>query len=142
MDYRKYKSSRVWLHLVSAPFVWLPLPFLIALDLVSALYQFICFPIYKIDWVKRSEYILIMDRNRLQYLNGLEKLGCMYCGYSNGLMRYLKEVAGRTEKYWCGVMHENKPGFKPQADQVQKDFARFGDKKDFAEKYGEDTGIK
>ena len=136
MDYRKHKSERLWLHLLSAPFLWLPLPFIIALDLVCALYQLICFPIYKIDRVKRSEYILIFDRNKLAYLNGLEKLGCMYCGYANGVPRYMKEIAGRTEKYWCGIMHEGRPGFKPQEDQAVQHFSRFGDEEGFQEKYG------
>lgn len=117
------------------PFIWLPLPFIVALDLTAALYQLVCFPIYKIKWVKRSEYILIFDRNRLAYLNGLEKIGCTYCGYVNGVCRYWKEIAGRTEKYWCGIMHENRPGFKTQEDQVSQSFARFGDEKDFRKKY-------
>ncbi len=135
MIYRKYRSARVWLHLLSAPFIWLPLPFIILLDLVCALYQIICFPVYGIKRVKRSEYILIFDRNKLAYLNPLEKVGCMYCGYANGVFLYLKEVAGRTEKYWCGIMHEKKPGFKVQEDQITQDFARFGDQEDFKQKY-------
>ena len=135
MDYLKYKSIRFWLHLLSAPFIWLPLPFIIALDLICALYQFICFPIYKIEKVRRKEYILIFDRNKLAYLNGMQKFYCMYCGYANGVLRYMKEIAGRTEKYWCGIMHEAKPGFKVQQDQVDQNFARFNDKKDFQEKY-------
>lgn len=135
MNYRKYKYTRLWLHVLSMPFVWLPLPFILALDLACVVYQVICFPIYKIDWVKRSEYILIMDRNKLAYLNVIEKLGCMYCGYANGVLLYLKEVAGRTEKYWCGVMHESKPGFKIQEDQISQNFARYGDQTDFDEKY-------
>ena len=136
MDYRKYRTSSFWLHLLSGPFIWLPLPFILALDLVCTLYEFICFPIYKIEWVKRSEYILILDRNKLPYLSAPEKLCCMYCGYANGVLRYIKEVAGRTEKYWCGVMHEGKPGFKPQKDQVKNKFSKFGDEKDFYKKYG------
>jgi hypothetical protein len=135
MNYLKYREKRYWLHLVSALFIWLPLPFIIILDLVCALYQVICFPIYRIEKVKRAEYILIFDRNKLAYLNWLEKLGCMYCGYANGVLRYLKEIAGRTEKYWCGIMHENKPGFKTQEDQVTQDFAKFNDEQDFREKY-------
>ncbi|MEI7452067.1 MAG: hypothetical protein WCK37_02550 [Candidatus Falkowbacteria bacterium] len=137
MDYRKHRTSRFWLHFISAPFIWLPLPFIILLDLVTSLYQVICFPIYKIDYVKRSEYILILDRNKLAYLNPLEKIGCMYCGYSNGLFLYLKEVAGRTEKYWCGIMHEGKPGFKVQTDQTKQKFAAYGDEQDFKSKYHE-----
>ena len=135
MDYLKRSPNMDWLHWLSVPFIWLPLPFLIACDLVCALYQLVCFPIYKIDWVKRSEYILIFDRNKLPYLKGMQKLGCAYCGYANGVLRYMKEVAGRTEKYWCGIVHEGKPGFKTQEDQVRQNFSRFGDEKDFNEKY-------
>lgn len=135
MNYRKVRSRRFLGHFFSAPFIWLPLPFLIVLDIFVAIYQFVCFPIYGIERVKRSEYILIFDRNKLQYLNILEKIGCMYCGYANGALLYLKEVAGRTEKYWCGVMHENKSGFKVQADQVKQEFAKFNDQKDFDAKY-------
>lgn len=64
-----------------------------------------------------------------------EKVGCMYCGYTNGLFLYLKEVAGRTERYWCGIMHKDKPGFKVQADQIELDFAKYNDKNDFESKY-------
>lgn len=136
MNYRKYQSTRLWLHFLTLPFIWLPLPFILALDLATELYQLVCFPVYKIKYVKRSEYILVMDRNKLAYLNVIEKLCCMYCGYANGVLRYMKEVAGLTEKYWCGVMHEDKVGFKPQEDQISQDFALFGDKEDFDKKYG------
>jgi len=100
------------------------------------IYQAICFPIYRLEKVKRSEYILISDRNKLAYLNPMEKIGCMYCGYANGFLLYAKEVAGRTEKYWCGVMHEAKPGFKIQESQVKQDFAVYNNEDDFNKKYG------
>lgn len=135
MEYRKYESSRAWLHLLTVPVLWLPLPFILTLDLACELYQFICFPVYGIKRVRRVEYILIFDRNKLAYLNPFEKLGCMYCGYANGVLLYLKEIAGLTEKYWCGIMHENKPGFKKHTDQLSNDFAKFDDKKDFQKKY-------
>ena len=59
----------------------------------------------------------------------------MYCGYANGFLLYAKEIAGRTEKYWCGIMHEKKPGFKVQTNQVAQKFARYGDEEDFRKKY-------
>jgi hypothetical protein len=136
INYRKYQSKRLWLHFLTIPFIWLPLVFVLVLDLVCEIYQLVCFPIYRIDYVKRSKYILILDRNKLEYLNGIEKLCCMYCGYANGVFLYLKEVAGLTEKYWCGVMHEEKAGFKIQEDQVRQNFAVFGDEKDCEKKYG------
>jgi hypothetical protein len=96
MNYRQFRTQRFWWHIISAPFIWLPLPAIIVLDLLGELYHHLCFPIYKIAKVKRSAYIQIIDRNKLQYLNLLEKLGCMYCGYANGVLLYLKEIAGRT----------------------------------------------
>ena len=135
MDYKKDSPTRGFFRFTTGPLLWLPLPFIIMLDLVCELYQFICFPIYRIEKVKRSEYILITDRNKLKYLNPMEKIGCMYCGYANGVLRYIKEIAGRTEKYWCGIMHENKPGFRKPEDHISRNFAKFGDKKDFHDKY-------
>ena len=135
MDYRKYQSTRFWSHLITGPLVWLPLPFMLLLDLACELYQAVCFPVYGIAKVKRSEYILILDRTKLAYLNPLEKLACMYCGYGNGVLLYIKEIAGRTEKYWCGIMHAAKPGCKEHQDQVNHDFAKYNNKADFDKKY-------
>jgi len=135
MEYKKSVKKRFWFNVLSMPFIWLPFPFVLMLDLVFALYITVCFPLYGIEKVKRSEYIIIFDRNKLAYLSGLEKIGCMYCGYVNGVLRYMKEVAGRTEKYWCGVMHEDKAGFIKQQDQAIQKFAKFGDEKDFNKKY-------
>ncbi len=136
MNYRKFHSQRAWLHFLTMIFIWLPLIAILLLDLLVVIFQAICFPIYKIEKVKRSAYILIMDRNKLAYLNPLEKISCMYCGYANGFLLYAKEIAGRTEKYWCGIKHEARPGFKPQADQEEQDFSNFNDEEDFHKKYG------
>ena len=69
---------------------------------------------YRILWdlirgplVKRSQYIVI-DRHHLAYLNSIEKLNCMYCGYGNGLMSYIREIIARTEQYWCPIKHAKK----------------------------------
>jgi len=54
--------------------------------------------------VPRGDFIAI-DRHHLQYLNGLQKLNCVYCGYCNGVISWVREVAGRTEAYWCPIKH-------------------------------------
>jgi hypothetical protein len=108
---------------------------IILLDILFEIYHRTCFLVYGIEWVKRDEYIQVMDRNKLQYLNFFEKLGCMYCGYVNGVLLYLKEIASRTEDYWCGIMHASKPGFKTQEHQVRQDFAEFADENDFKAKF-------
>lgn len=135
MEYKKLFWEKFFSHLISLPIIWFPLPIIIVLDVFIEFYHQTCFPLYEIPKVKRSEYIQIIDRNKLKYLNPLEKIGCMYCGYVNGFFPYAKEIANRTEKYWCGIIHENKPGFKAQTHQIKQAFAKFDNEKDFKKKY-------
>ena len=100
----RYLATTPILHLLSAPIIWSLLIPAVILDLFVTLYQGVCFPIYKITKVKRSEYILI-DRHHLGYLNSIEKLNCLYCSYFNGLMGYVTEISARTEQYWCPIRH-------------------------------------
>jgi len=79
------------------------IPFLL-LDLFVTVYQAICFPIYRIPKVRRSDY-LVFDREDLPYLNAIEKFNCFYCSYGNGVAAYFREVAARTEQYWCPIKH-------------------------------------
>jgi len=89
---------------ITAPVIYsVVLPFLL-LDIFVTIYQAICFPVYGIEKVRRADYITL-DRQHLSYLNGLEKLNCVYCGYGNGLLAYAREIAGRTEKHWCPIKH-------------------------------------
>ncbi|MDQ2091627.1 hypothetical protein [Marimonas arenosa] len=89
---------------LSAPVTYGLIVPLVLLDLFTALYQAICFPVYGIPKVKRRDHIRI-DRHHLAYLNGLQKLNCVYCGYANGLIAHAREVAARTEAYWCPIKH-------------------------------------
>ena len=91
-------------NLLTAPVIYSVCVPLIILDLWFTIYQRICFPIYGIPPVRRSRYFVI-DRHHLAYLNGIEKLNCVYCGYANGLLAYAREIAGRTEQYWCPIKH-------------------------------------
>lgn len=89
---------------VSAPFIYgLIVPALL-LDLSLFCYQAICFRLYGIARIKRSDYIVI-DRHQLAYLNIIERLNCVYCGYMNGLFAYARELASLTEQYWCPIKH-------------------------------------
>jgi hypothetical protein len=90
--------------LLTAPIIYsLLLPFIV-LDVWVTLYQSICFPIYGIARVARRRYVVI-DRHKLAYLNGIEKVNCVYCGYANGVIAYVREVAACTEEYWCPIKH-------------------------------------
>jgi hypothetical protein len=90
--------------LLTTPVIWSCLLPIAMLDVVISIYQAVCFPIYGIPKVPRSEYLLF-DRRRLAYLNFIEKLNCEYCAYGNGILAYATEVAARTEQYWCPIKH-------------------------------------
>jgi hypothetical protein len=62
------------------------------------------FPVYGIPRVRRRDY-LAFDRGQLAYLNAVEKLNCEYCAYANGILAHVREVASRTEEYWCPIKH-------------------------------------
>jgi hypothetical protein len=131
----KYKKNTPFMNLITMVPIWLPFIPTVFVDILFYLYMRICFPIYGLEMVKRSEYIQVLDRNKLKYLTWYEKLGCMYCGYMNGVLRWMKEVAGRTESYWCGIMHEKKPNFKTQEHQTRQSFIAFNDKQSFEKEY-------
>lgn len=90
--------------LLAAPLTYSLIVPLMLLDAWVWLYQAVCFPVYGIGKVDRSRYILL-DRGRLRYLNIIERLNCNYCGYANGLIAYVREVAARTEQYFCPIKH-------------------------------------
>ncbi|MBN9422157.1 MAG: hypothetical protein BGO63_04285 [Candidatus Accumulibacter sp. 66-26] len=108
---RRYKTglvrflthSRI-LVLLTAPVIYAGwIPFLL-MDLFVSVYQAVCFPVYGIPKVKRADYF-VFDRADLPYLNVIEKFNCFYCSYGNAVAAYTREVAARTEQYWCPIKH-------------------------------------
>ena len=94
--------------LLTAPVIYsLAIP-LVLLDLMATAYQKICFPIYGIAPVDRSAHVVI-DRHALPSLDMVEKLNCLYCGYGNGVLAYVREIAARTEEHWCPIKHKRRP---------------------------------
>lgn len=110
-------------YILSAPVIYGMIVPLLVLDLSITLYQHICFRIYGIPLVKRTDY-LVIDRHLLAYLNAIEKLNCIYCGYGNGLIEYTREVVARTEQYWCPIKHAHRT--LDQHNRTQK-FIDYGD---------------
>jgi hypothetical protein len=101
--WRYVRSARVPV-ILSVPLICAcAVPFAL-LDLSVTIYQSVCFPIYGIPKVRRQDY-LIFDRGRLGYLNAVEKVGCIYCSYANGLIAYIAEIAARTEQHFCPIKH-------------------------------------
>jgi len=132
------RDANPWI-VITAPVIYaLIVPFVI-LDLSVMAYQAICFPIYKIPKVRRRDY-LVFDRHHLAYLNLLEKINCAYCSYGNGVIAFAREVAGRTEVYWCPIKHARRVlGAHPQ----YQGFADFGDAEAYRAKIvGMQDGVK
>ncbi|MBU0960347.1 MAG: hypothetical protein KKH60_02385, partial [Proteobacteria bacterium] len=64
---RRYINDATLLNILSGPVIWSCLLPALFLDLVVSIFQMICFPVYCIPKVKRSDYILF-DRQYLSYL--------------------------------------------------------------------------
>jgi hypothetical protein len=89
---------------LTAPIIYSLLLPIAVLDLWVTTFQWLCFPIYGIAHVPRGQYFVV-DRHKLAYLNGIEKVHCVFCTYANGVIAYVREVAARTEQYWCPIKH-------------------------------------
>lgn len=124
--FRFLARSRL-LVLLTAPVIYAGwIPFLL-MDLFVSVYQAICFPIYGIPRVRRADY-LVFDREDLPYLNIIEKFNCFYCSYGNGIAAYTREVAARTEQYWCPIKHARRIR---AAHERYPDFFDYGDAEAF-----------
>ena len=110
-------------NVLSAPIIYAMIVPMAVLDLTISLYQLVCFPLYRIRKVERSQYIVI-DRHRLSYLNWIEKINCVYCGYVAGLLAYSRAILARTEQYWCPIKHARAV---VDAHERYASFAAFGD---------------
>ncbi|USN58951.1 MAG: hypothetical protein H6767_02450 [Candidatus Peribacteria bacterium] len=116
-------------HLLSLPFIYMMIIPTVILDLFLSVYQHICFRLYHIPLVNRSEYITA-ERKQLDYLNVIQKFHCLYCSYVNGIFSFAVEVGGRTEKYWCPIKHAKK---MRGGHDWEKHFADYGDPEGFKE---------
>tara|TARA_R110002012_G_scaffold170622_1_gene335141 strand:- start:24 stop:614 length:591 start_codon:yes stop_codon:yes gene_type:complete len=122
------RQTRPLVVLVAPVIYSLIIPFML-LDIFVTIYQRVCFPVYGIQRVRRSDFICI-DRHHLAYLNALQKFNCVYCGYCNGLISYIQEIAGRTEAYWCPIKHAARVGAQ---HAYYAEFVDYGDGEAFLE---------
>ncbi len=119
----RYLREANILFILSSPIIYSLIIAFALLDIMVTIYQVICFPIYKIEKVKRKDYFKY-DRAKLPYLNIIEKLNCTYCSYGNGVIAYAHEIAARTEKYWCPIKHSLR---KHGVHKYYRSFESYGD---------------
>jgi hypothetical protein len=118
---------------LSFPFIYGMIIPAIILDISLIVYQYGAFSLYRIPYVKRSDYF-IYDRRFLDYLNWFQKLNCLYCSYVNGLFAYAVEIGARTERYWCPIKAANKPSF---SHGWYRDFADYGNPEEWNQKFND-----
>lgn len=111
--------------IVTAPVIWSCLISVLLMDLMMTIYQAVCFPVYGIPKVRRGSFI-VLDRHNLSYLNIIEKMNCVYCGYFNGVVAYAREIGARTEQHWCPIKHARRVG---DIHSRYKNFFDYGDGK-------------
>lgn len=133
MNLFRFLLSSELRNVVSAPFIYSMIIPAVFLDITITLYQAVCFRLYRIKRVKRKAYI-VLDRHRLKHLNSIEQLNCVYCGYFNGVIAYAREVAGRTEQYWCPIKHARRVIGRHSR---YTDFIDFGDAEHYHEHLAE-----
>jgi hypothetical protein len=127
----RYVLRARFLVVLTAPVIYALIFPLVLLDIFVTVYQAVCFPVYGIAKVRRSDH-MVFDRNHLAYLNALQKLNCAYCSYANGLISYVREIAGRTEQYWCPIKHARRI---IGAHSSYPAFLDFGDGEDLEENW-------
>jgi hypothetical protein len=110
-------------NILVAPVIYAMIVPLGLLDLGMCVYQHICFRAWGMSRVIRSQHI-VLDRHRLGYLNAIQKLNCLYCGYANGVISFAREIIGRTEQYWCPIKHAIRVR---QPHQRYRNFLEYGD---------------
>jgi hypothetical protein len=120
------------LNILTAPLIYSAIVPMLFLDAFLSLYQAVCFPAYGIAKVNRADCFLF-DRVHLAYLNIIEKGNCAFCSYANGLAAYFREIAGRTEQYWCPIKHARRV---LQAHPYYQNYTDFGDAEAYAKELG------
>lgn len=115
-------------NILSIPLIYPLIVVFLLLDFSLLLFQLICFNLYQIPKVERSEFF-VFDRHHLKYLNVIQKINCFYCSYVSGLLAYAREIAARTEQYWCPIKHAYKIR-NPHINYV--DFVEYGDAENFS----------
>ena len=126
------RQANPWV-VLTAPVIYALLIPMLLLDLAVMAFQAICFPAYGIAKVRRRDY-LVFDHHHLAYLNVIEKVNCAYCSYFSGAVAFIREVAARTEVYWCPIKHARRVlGPHP----YYQGFADFGDAAAFRKRTAE-----
>ena len=79
---------------------------IVILDFSVSLYQLIYFTAMEIPKISKKQFV-VMERWDLSKLTFLQKINCVYCEYTNGILAYAKAVGNQTEIYSCAIKHRH-----------------------------------
>ncbi len=94
-------------NIITGPLIYGMVVPLVFLDVSVWIYQFVCFPIYKIPRIARAPFNAF-DRQELRYLDWVSKAHCSYCAYAMGVAAFASAVIQATEAYFCPIKHQHK----------------------------------
>ena len=95
------------INIITGPLIYGMVVPLVFLDLSVWVYQYVCFPIYKIPRIERAQFNAF-DRQELRYLDWVSKAHCSYCAYAMGVAAFGSAVIAATEAYFCPIKHQHK----------------------------------
>ncbi|HRH93035.1 MAG TPA: hypothetical protein PKV72_00715 [Candidatus Peribacteria bacterium] len=95
---------------------------LVLLDLWTRAYHAVYFPLCGLPTVPREQYVIV-DRGNLKGLKWGQRISCAYCDYANGVLAWVRAVAGITEAYSCAIKHPS--GHRHQPDDLFYDHTDF-----------------
>ncbi|MBU0457920.1 hypothetical protein KKF03_00540 [Patescibacteria group bacterium] len=103
-------------------YVYFEIIFFIAAHIICILHQTIVFTLFGAPKFPLKDFI-VLDRGKLNKLNWVQRVGCLYCGYANGLMAWIKATVNVTEVYSCAIKHS----VRKQGQEHQKGFYEYGE---------------
>jgi hypothetical protein len=101
-----YLLDSSFLNLLAVPIIWFCIFPALFMNFVLSTYQFICFRVYGIQTVKRSDHN--SDGPPKHQLPEPDRINCVCCCYFNVLVSFVQKIAARTEQYWCPIKHARK----------------------------------
>ena len=95
------------INLLTGPLIYGMVIPLVFLDVCVWIYQYLCFPIYKLPRIERFAFNAF-DRQQLRYLDWVSKAHCTYCAYAMGVASFSMAVIQATEAYFCPIKHQRR----------------------------------
>lgn len=93
-----------FLAILGIVYIYAEVVFIVLVHLVCWLHHVVVFTIFRIPKPRLRDF-MIFDRGRLTKLTWMQRIGCVYCSYVNGVAAWVKATANATEIYACAIKH-------------------------------------